>query len=243
MGRLRIFGAVGVLAAQVASATAADLPRVGPPPAAPEIVVPVFGKSDWYLRGDIGYDFGRIGGAQSAVPFADPIDNSLGNGWSGDVGVGYKGNKWLRTDVTVGYLAPLKYQGTVATPGDVSAKVSALSALFNAYLDLGTWYGVTPYIGAGVGAAYLRVSDFASAAAPPFSGGDRSQWNLAWAAMAGLGYRVSPHLTIDLGYRYLGFGDLKSDADAFGAMIIKNVAVHEVRAGLRWNFDDRPTEQ
>ena len=83
---------------------------------------------------------------------------------------------------------------------------------------------MTPYIGAGVGGAYMRVSDFASAAAPPFTGGDRSQWQLAWAAMAGLGYAVSPRLTVDIGYRYLGFGNVKTDADALGAMTVKDIA-------------------
>jgi opacity protein-like surface antigen len=239
LGWLRIFGAVGVVAAQVASATAADLPNIVPPP--PQPVIRNLDVSNWYLRGDIGYDWGRVAGAESTAPFSDPIDNSLGNNLSGGVGVGYKG-KWVRTDVTVGYLAPLNYQGTVATAGDVSAKISALSALFNAYIDLGTWYGVTPYIGAGVGSAYMRVSDFTSAAAPPFTGGDHSQWNLAWAAMAGLGYAISPQLTIDIGYRYLGFGNVKTGADAFGAMTFKDVSAHEVRAGLRWNFSERPTE-
>ena len=240
MGWLKVFGAVGVLAAQVAVASAADLPKIIPPP--PEPVVADFAKSGWYLRGDIGYDWGTISGAQSAPPFPNPTDNSLGNGWFGGVGVGYK-SKWLRTDVTVDYHAPLKYEGTVATAGDVTAKVSALSALFNAYLDLGTWYGVTPYIGAGAGAAYMRLSDFASAAAPPFSGGNRSQWNFVWAAMAGLGYAVSPNLTVDIGYRYLGFGDVKSGTDAFGTMTLQDLRAHEVRVGLRWNFDERLTEQ
>ena len=114
MGWLRIFGAIGVVAAQVASAAAADLPNIVPPP--PKPVIWEFGQSGWYLRGDIGYDWGWVGGAESTAPFSGPTDNSLGNDWSGDVGVGYKG-KWVRTDVTVGYLAPLKYQGTVATAG------------------------------------------------------------------------------------------------------------------------------
>lgn len=101
MGRLRIFGGVGVVVAQVASA--ADLPKIVPSPPGP------------------------------VIPYFDSAGNSLGNSWAG--GVGYTG----------GYLASLKYQGAVA--GDVSVKVSALSALFSAYRDLGTWYGVTPYAG------------------------------------------------------------------------------------------------
>jgi hypothetical protein len=109
VGRLRTFGAVGVLAAQVVSATAADLSKIVPSSPAP------------------------------VIPYFDPLGRSLGTALFGGVGAGH---------LTVGYLAPLKYQGEVATAGDVATKVSALSAVFNAYRDLGTWYGMTPSIGA-----------------------------------------------------------------------------------------------
>jgi len=131
----------------------------------------------------------------------------------------------------------MDYSGTVATPGDVTAKISAASALFNGYIDLGTWYCLTPYIGAGVGAAYMTASDYASTVAPPFTSSNHHQWNVAWAAMAGVEYAVTPRLNIDVGYRYINFGDVSTDADAFGAMTFKNVAAHEVRAGLRWSLD------
>ena len=85
------------------------------------------------------------------------------------LGAGIKSN-WLRTDVTIDYASPLKYQGTVATAGDTTAKIQATTALFNGYLDLGTWYRITPYIGAGAGVAYARVSDYVGTAAPPVSG-------------------------------------------------------------------------
>jgi opacity protein-like surface antigen len=237
-----MLGAVGVVAAQVTAATAADMPSALPPAPATEWVLPDFVNTGWYLRGDLGYNWGRLVRAEAAPGFASPSDNSLGNGWYGGLGVGIK-SKWLRTDVTIDYHAPLKYDGSVATPGDVTAKISALGALFNGYIDLGTWYGVTPYIGAGAGVAYLRASDYASTVAPPFSGGDHNQWNFAWAGMGGLGYAVSPNLMVDLGYRYIDFGDVKTDADLFGAMTFKDVAAHEVRVGLRWTFSDRPTEQ
>ena len=143
----------------------------------------------WYLRGDLGAHWGLLSGAESAAPFPDPTDNSLGNGMTAGLGVGIKSN-WLRTDVTIDYASPVKYQGTVAAAGDTTAKIQATTALFNGYLDLGTWYRITPYIGAGAGVAYARVSDYASTAAPPFSGDtSKNQWNFAWAGMAGVAYR------------------------------------------------------
>jgi opacity protein-like surface antigen len=125
----------------------------------------------------------------------------------------------------------------------VTAKISAASVLFNGYIDLGTWYCITPYIGAGVGAAYVSTTDYASAVAPPFTSSDHHQWNFAWAAMAGFDYAVTPGLKVDVGYRYLNLGDTQTDSDAFGQMTFKNVAAQEVRVGLRWSFDGFPAVQ
>jgi opacity protein-like surface antigen len=221
------------------AAMAADMPGLVPPPVAapPAQILPSPANAAWYLRGDLGYYWGRMDGAQSAPGFANPSGNDLGNSITGGVGVGVK-TRWLRTDVTLDYTA-MKYTGTVATPGDTTAKVSAITALFNGYLDLGSWYGLTPYVGAGAGVSDLRTYDYTSTAAPPFAGGlSHTQWKFAWALMGGVGYTVAPNILVDLGYRYMDFGDVTTASDASGAMILKNLAAHEVRVGVRWSFDD-----
>jgi len=236
-----IVAVVGTLCVQVADAFAADMPDTLPPPPA-EVFPPhiIDFNTGWYLRGDIGYNWGRIEGAESANGFPSPTDNKLNGAFMAGIGAGIK-TQWLRTDVTVDYSAPMKYEGSILSPNDTTAKISAVSALFNGYLDLGTWYRATPYLGAGVGASYLDASNYASPAAPPFSGNaDHKQWNLTWAVMAGVGYPVAPNLMVDVGYRYIDFGDIKTNADSFGAMTFKNIAAHEVRVGLRWSFDDLP---
>jgi opacity protein-like surface antigen len=133
----------------------------------------------------------------------------------------------------------MKYSGTIATPGDVSAKLNAVTALFNGYLDLGSWYGVTPYIGAGAGMANLHVHDYTRAIpAPTASGLSSSQWKFSWAVMGGVGYSIAPNLTLDASYRYVNFGDVTAPSDDFGSLTLKNLAAHEVRVGVRWSFDD-----
>jgi opacity protein-like surface antigen len=243
MGWLKTLAA-GCVAAQVmtviTTAMAADMPKGYPPLPPPES--PLLRSSEpggWYVRGDLGYGWGLTNNAQSAPGFPDPTSNSLGNAPTGGLGFGIK-RGWIRTDVTADYLSDMKYRGTVATPDDVTAKMSAWSVLVNGYLDLGSWYRVSPYIGGGVGTARVKTSDYQSVVSPPFTGGSNAQWNFAWAAMAGVGITVSSNLIADIGYRYLNLGDAKSATDASGTMTFKNIAAHEVRVGLRWSFDDLP---
>ncbi len=227
------------LAATMTGGLAADMPgNTLPPPslsARPVQRTEIY--SGWYLRGDVGYRFGRSDGAEPAAGFAAPTSEKMGNSIAAGLGAGIK-TEWLRTDFTIDVATPMKYE---AEPGGTSAKVSATTFMFNGYLDLGTWYRATPYIGAGAGAARVRISDYTSTAMPPFSGDNaRAQWNFAWAGMAGVAYAISPNTMVDVGYRYINFGDATTGSDAFGSVTLKQIAAHEVRVGLRWSFDDLP---
>ena len=75
--------------------------------------------------------------------------------------------------------------------------------LANAYVDLGTWWCMTPFIGAGVGGARVSINNFTdqgianlgAGALPGLAFGDNvSKWNLAWALHAGLAYKVYAEL-------------------------------------------------
>jgi opacity protein-like surface antigen len=239
MSLLRSLSLGGAVLATITSVVlAADMPGLPLPAPAPFVPLRVEKTTGWYLRGDLGYRWPFDGSVEPAAGFPGPSSDKFKSSFMGGVGAGLKTN-WLRTDVTIDYGSPMKYEGSINAPNDTTAKVSALTALFNGYLDLGSWYRASPYIGAGAGTARVSVSDYVSTASPPFSGDtSRTKWNFAWAAMAGVGYAVSPNAVIDVGYRYINFGDVTTASDAFGAMTLKNVAAHEVRVGLRWSFDD-----
>ncbi len=239
MGQLRsVAVAVLVTVSFAASALAADMPRFPPPIDAPPIaekhpVKEIF-DSGWYLRGDLGYAWSQVSSATASTG-ASLANGSLGNGYTVDFGVGVK-SRWFRSDVTVDYASPVTYTGTLNSAGDTTAKIQSTAVLFNVYADLGTWYRLTPYIGVGVGTANVRVSEITQ---PGFNGpSSASRWNLAWAAMGGVGWTVAPNLVIDIGYRYRNVGDAKGPDDTVGHLTFRNVAAHEIRAGLRWSFDD-----
>jgi opacity protein-like surface antigen len=98
------------------------------------------------------------------------------------------------------------------------ANHSAWVGMINAYLDLGTWWCVTPFIGAGVGAARHTVWShtdigFISDGTTGFGFADKNEFsktNFAWALHAGLGYEVTSKFKVELAYRYLNMGDVQT---------------------------------
>jgi opacity protein-like surface antigen len=234
------FAAAAALAL-AAPARAADAPGTWTVPADFGKTLPRFGeyKSGWYLRGDIGYRYNRVGGVSStdAVTSHD-YDNTVA--FTGGVGVK---RGWFRSDLTVDYAPQAKFNGNtanaLAAQPQYAAKIDATTVLTNVYFDLGTWVGFTPYVGAGVGLSYLRSGDYGDSTLPagelvPVA----TRWDFSWAAMAGLSFQVTPRWTVDVGYRYLKFGNAISGRDSQDRFTtFHNLSAQEVRVGVRFMLD------
>ena len=127
--------------------------------------------------------------------------------------------------------------------------------LVNAYLDLGTWWCITPFIGAGVGAAYhmtSALSDFGiNTDGLALRHSDlpirlQRSWSFAWAAHAGLSYAVTNTFKVELAYRYLNMGSAQTAEVLCGAAgcgvgggprayyHLKNIDSHDLKFGVRW---------
>lgn len=256
---------LGLLAPGVA--IAADLRMPEPMIAEPEPIPEEVG-SNWYLRGDIGFVRPRKPDARSynMVPNNVSLDaEDIRDTYSVGAGVGYKLNSWLRFDVTGDYRRSSTFTGSSSQSGYVAgfspdkAKVQANSLMVNAYLDLGTWAGFTPYVGAGVGVGMLTVRNYDSnvfynpgfgppggtvcaGPGPCFAGSERfakkTTYDLAWALMAGASYQVMPGFLVDAGYRYIDLGDAETGLGPSGiGTKIRNVTAHEVRVGIRYQLD------
>jgi opacity protein-like surface antigen len=260
--------AIGLLST---AALAADLPppqMYQPPPQMAYQPAPVV-SSGWYLRGDVGVGmqtFGDFPHSQTNSAFVWPAswaivqkdiqDTSIFGG-----GIGYEWNNWFRTDVTAEYRtkAAFKATGSYSGAADFCAGGTCFdvtggnfsSAVFmaNAYLDLGTWWCITPYIGAGVGSAYNRITDvqdngIISNGTVGFglTSADSANWNLAWNAQAGLTYNVNNNFKVDFSARYLHLGSpetatvlCQNTASCPGAFYnLDNTNSWDFRIGLRW---------
>ena len=229
-GLIRIAATALLTAMLVTAAQAADVPTLQPPSYVTPPPATGWSYSGWYVRGDLGWRFNRMGDV-SASGVADPSGDKLDNGLTAGGGIGLK-SSFLRADVTASYSFPVEYTGTIATTNDTRAKVSSANVLLNGYLDLGTWYGLTPYVGAGAGGALVKVSGVQG----PLASESNSRWNLAWAAMAGVAWTVAPNVQIDFGYRYIHLG--KAESGGPNAITFSSLGGHEARVGLRWHFND-----
>jgi opacity protein-like surface antigen len=232
--------------------------------------------SGWYLRGDIGFSNQNVGSLFNSNYSGYTTVTSVDKGFDAaplfGLGIGYSFNRWLRFDVTGEYRGAANFKGldVGALPGGgfaddrYTASKSEWTFLLNGYVDLGTWYNFTPFVGAGVGFSRNTISNFGdfstcinslSCAANGGSdafGGTASTWNFAWALHAGLAYQLSQNVTLELAYRYIDLGKARSgDLVAFDGtnniynpMEFNHLTSNDVKLGLRFNFGgddfDRP---
>ena len=202
-------------------------------------------------------------------------------GYDASLAAGYSFNNWFRTDLMADFHQPLTTTGSsgnanvfcptaVAYPtvggvvdytqpnyanggctGNYRASLRSYDVLINGYVDLGTWYRITPYVGAGVGVSfghYQTSSTYVQANGSPYQVSftdpqfgqsyyfnyDRSQsgtyYNFAWALMAGFAVDVYDHTKLDIGYRYLNLGSIPG--------VSGKLTSNEVRAGVRYMIDN-----
>ena len=254
--KIRLLGAAALLLT-VGAAHSADLYEPEPLPLmdAPEITVQQ--ASGWYLRGDVGYSFNKIRGVEyyqgSNALLSDFDSVSLKDSFLIGGGVGYQINSYLRTDVTFDYLASADFRGGTSgecggfpcTSSDKSY-LHAYSLMANAYVDLGTYGYVTPYLGAGIGGTYVKWGKLRNTICDDPGrpgcyttehGGEKS-WRFTYALMAGATIDITCALKADVGYRFrhVTGGDMFGYADNGGPGRDKGFYSHEARVGARYVF-------
>src|SRR6267142_1310422 len=167
MRSVKSFIAAGAVSLLSTAASAADMAIASPPMYAPPVVEDFGG---WYLRGDIGFSNQRVRRLDNALDVNNTTSvQHLSFNTAGifGLGVGYRFNNWFRGDITGEYRGNSQFFGTdaVTFPGGFGtdtyhATKSEWVVLANGYVDLGTWWGVTPFIGAGVGGARVSIANF-----------------------------------------------------------------------------------
>lgn len=133
---------------------------------------------------------------------------------------------------------------------EYTADIESWVGLANAYIDLGTYWCITPYIGGGVGFASLSVlglKDVNVINNSVFYAADHTETNFAWAVYGGLAYDVNPSVTLDLAYRYTDLGDARSGtvtafdgSSSYRSLDIDDIHSHDLMLGVRWKLGHQP---
>lgn len=123
----------------------------------------------------------------------------------------------------------------------------------NAYYDITNETVFTPYIGAGVGMAFVRTkaeanfNDYGTGDDWSLSGSSsrKTNTNFAWNIGAGVSWELNQQVSLDLGYRFAGLGKVKSNSATLHApdgqqadikAETKNLYMHQVALGVRFSF-------
>lgn len=270
MASLRVWAFAGASALMsIPAANAADFNPMPPPvPMAPVVVEDSFGGG-WYLRGDVGA--GAVSAKRMDVLSGVPVGSDfamvhdafrMSDNYFIGGGIGFQVNSWLRFDATAEYRTGYNFRALgVYTQGggtfyDIyDGHMNSKVVLANAYVDLGTWGGFTPFVGAGIGMAGHTISHLADTgpftpgggAAYGYMSNSKTDWNMAWALHAGVAYNVTQNFKVELGYRYLNMGSAESGAvncagnsatcGGTAAYKIRNIDSHDIKLGVRWHFN------
>ena len=268
MRSVKFIIAAGAATLMSSAAFAADMAIAPPPAYAPPPVVEDFGG--WYLRGDIGFSNQRVSHLDNALDANNLTSQqklSFNTAGIFGLGAGYRFNNWFRADITGEWRGNSQFHGTdqITYVGGVGtdtyrATKSEWVVLGNAYVDLGTWWCMTPFIGAGIGGARVSIAGFTDQGIANNGGGalpglaladDVSKWNFAWALHAGVAYKVTPNFTVELAYRYLDMGNgLTGDLRTFDGInninnptTFRSITSHDLKIGVRWNLTNPPVYQ
>ena len=176
-----------------------------------------------YVSGKISYDFNKVNmkEAETTAPELSrekANKNLFGTHVAYGVQAGYvRGELELNNsrDIKRNYIGGLDH-----------FRLYKHSVMANAYFDYLTCTPWTPYVGAGIGSAYLKADDGSNA---------KSVYNLAWQVMAGLTYDINSHWTLDAGYRYADLGRIRKNLGE-GHVTKLTARDHEILLGVRYTF-------
>ena len=226
-----------------------------PQPIAPPPLPQIQEFEGWYLRGDIGYAMLRATEIEYIKNPGNPPNNfafehfTLSDQFFFGLGVGYQFNSMFRLDVTGEY----RFKSSVFAIGSYTdggfnldiynGHFKSWVFLANAYMDFGTWWCITPFIGVGIGGAYntLSLSDFGVPNAGRGFSSDKSELDFAYALHAGLSYSVTQNFKVELAYRYLNMGSSSTSILCAGGCLpdsykLKDLSASEFKLALRWSL-------
>ncbi|MEO5338244.1 MAG: porin family protein [Magnetospirillum sp. WYHS-4] len=175
-------------------------------------------------------------------------ESDSGDSFAGQVGIGYRFSPEFRSDITLGLHNQTVEYGSPGGGSTVKGEtdIRSLVTMLNAYYDIGTFDGLTPYLGAGIGWAHHWSEDINHTSTAGRSGSEKGDDSntFAWGVGGGVAYALSPEWVVDLSYRFTDLGKpdvakgwTDSAGTAYGATTLgDHLRSHDIMIGLRYQF-------
>jgi opacity protein-like surface antigen len=182
-------------------------------------------------------------------------DASLADGIGFGLSVGHRYNDRFRTDIELSRRS-FELQNITSTSGGsnraLSGQIDIYTALLNGYYNLPNSTDlailnspVRPYIGVGIGGAYLSANDAAAsldsinaftASPQTTTPSDASILLPAGHITAGLSFPISNKLDFDLAYRYFLMGDIAGtvEGQSGDSSVLRS---HSLKLGMRYDLN------
>jgi opacity protein-like surface antigen len=203
----------------------------------------------FYFEGEVGGSFADFdsGGWQSYDNFpntGDDDDEAVITG----IHFGAELFEYLRADIGFSHRGDLDFTTNSyplpTSPFFYKTKIEDIySLIFSLYFEPIHYKKFTPYVGAGVGSTWAKISTNDTEVK-----GSRDKAIFSWQAEAGIQYDLTQRLTLKLGYHYIDMGNLEVhlrgvDVDWRGNESVVSVGkyrgeltANEVILGLRYSF-------
>ena len=154
------------------------------------------------------------------------------NVWAGHFAAGAKARA-IRTEVEWNVSQDTKRK---VRQWDERYRLQNQSLMLNAYYDFNTCTKWTPYVGAGMGVAMLKLTE-----KDMEDGGKSSKnaYNFAWQIGAGVAYDLTKNVALDAGYRYIDAGAATNNKSTYQDWKERekfDTAAHEIYLGARYTF-------
>ncbi|HFC05453.1 MAG TPA: porin family protein, partial [Rhizobiales bacterium] len=193
--KFRVGLLAGVSVFGIFGATVSHAADLTPPPPPPQYVEVVDAEpSCLYARADVGGSFHQRPTVTKAG--ASATGEVLKDHAFIEAGAGCKVTDIMRVEVTGGY----RFKGSLKDDASgLDADLETYTGFVNAFWDITNYNGFTPYLGAGVGVAYHRLTNVTL----PGGSSNGNRADLAYSFSAGVSYDISSNLLLDIGYRYV----------------------------------------
>ena len=167
---------------------------------------------------------------------------NLNTGWSIGGAAGVKWNDLLRAEIEISHS---QWSGKDVVVQDAAypaynyaatGTVAETYLLGNVWVDLKTNTVFTPYVGGGVGVAFVKTAGVQWNNSP-WGYVDAAQTNLAWQLGAGVKYDISEQLSLGVDYRFKNVEGLQFvNGNGNGSFINGRLSSHNIEVGLTYNF-------